>query len=153
MAVRPLPGETATCEVVVAGDLQAGMRKYWRWSAATSAGASAAGGAAGVGLGASAVAGALLIVPAALGAAIIGGAFVGAWVLGTRYYRSAVEECSRRACNSSRQRFEPSLRVGARFYRSGFRGHRLTGARWIPIPNNRKWRAAAALLPWCRLSG
>ncbi len=94
VAVRPLPGETATCEVVVAGDLQPGMRKYWRWSAATSVGATAAGGAAGVGFAASAtaVAGALLIVPAVLGAAVISGASVGAWVLGYRYYRAAVEE-------------------------------------------------------------
>jgi hypothetical protein len=93
VAVRPLAGESATCEVVVAGDLQPGMRKYWRWSAATSVGATAAGGAAGVGFAAaSAVAGALLIVPAVLGAAVLSGASVGAWILGYRSYRSAVEE-------------------------------------------------------------
>lgn len=91
VAVRPLPGETASCEVVVAGDLQPGMRKYWRWSAATSVGATAAGGVAGVGLAASVVAGALLIVPAVLGAAVASGASVGAWVLGYRAYRRAVE--------------------------------------------------------------
>lgn len=92
VAVRPLPGDAATCEVVVAGDLHPGMRTRWRWSAATSVGATAAGGAAGVGLAASAIAGALLIVPAVLGAAVISGASVGAWALGYRYYRGAVEE-------------------------------------------------------------
>ena len=112
VAVRPLPGETATCEVIVAGDLQPGMRKYWRWSAATSIGATAAGGAAGVGMAASTVAGALLILPAVLGAAVVSGAAVGTWVLSYRYYRGAVEEAIRdslrllpaavRAINSSR---------------------------------------------------
>jgi hypothetical protein len=92
VAVRPLQGETATCEVVVAGDLQPGMRKYWRWSAVTSVGATAAGGVAGLGFAATAVAGAILIVPAVLGAAVFSGASVGAWVLGYRYYRGAVEE-------------------------------------------------------------
>jgi eukaryotic-like serine/threonine-protein kinase len=93
VAVRPLPGEAASCEVVVAGNLQPGMRKYWRWSAAMSVGATAAGGAAGVGFAAaSAVAGALLIGPAVLGAAALSGASVGAWVWGYRSYRSAVEE-------------------------------------------------------------
>lgn len=92
VAVRPLLlGDEPTCEVVVAGDLHPGMRTRWRWSAATSVGATAAGGAAGVGLAASAIAGALLIVPAVLGAAVISGASVGAWALGYRYYRGAVE--------------------------------------------------------------
>lgn len=40
---------------------------------------------------ASAIAGALLILPAVVGAAVIGGASVGAWALGYRYYRDAVE--------------------------------------------------------------
>jgi hypothetical protein len=92
VAVRPLPGDTATCEVVAAADLQPGMRKYWRWSAATSAGATVAGGAAGLGFAATAVAGALLIAPAALGAAVLSGASVGVWVWSYRYYRGAVEE-------------------------------------------------------------
>jgi hypothetical protein len=92
VAVRPLPGETETCEVVVAGDLQPGMRKYWRWSAATSAGATIAGGAAGLGFAATAVAGTILIVPAVLGAVVASGASVGAWAWGYRYYRGAVEE-------------------------------------------------------------
>jgi hypothetical protein len=96
VAVRPLGGETACCEVVVAGDLQPGLRKYWRWSAATSVGATAAGGAAGVGFAAaSAVAGAFLIVPGVLGAAVLSGASVGAWVLGYRSYRGAVEQSLR----------------------------------------------------------
>lgn len=92
VAVRPLPGESPTCEVVVAGDLHSGMRTRWKWSAATSVGATAAGGAVGVGVAASAIAGALLIVPAVVGAAVISSASVGAWVLGYRYYRRAVEE-------------------------------------------------------------
>ncbi len=92
VAVRPHPGDEPTCEVVVAGDLHPGMRSRWRWSAATSVGATAAGGAAGVGLAASAIAGALLIVPAVLGAAVISGASVGAWALTYRYYRGAVED-------------------------------------------------------------
>ena len=96
VAVRPLAGEPASCEVVVAGDLQPGLRKYWRWSAATSVGATAAGGAAGVGIAAaSAVAGALLIVPGVLGAAVLSGASVGAWALGYRSYRGAVEQSLR----------------------------------------------------------
>jgi hypothetical protein len=92
VAVRPLPVEPPACEVVVAGDLHPGMRSRWRWSAATSVGAGAAGGAAGAGLAASAIAGALLIVPALVGAAAISGAAVGAWALSYRYYRSQVEE-------------------------------------------------------------
>jgi hypothetical protein len=93
VAVRPLPGEPATCEVLVAGDLHPGMRRYCRWSAATSVGATAAGGAAGVGLAAaSAVAGALLIVPAVMGAAVLSGASLGGWVWSYRHYRGAVEE-------------------------------------------------------------
>src|ERR687895_532790 len=52
VAVRPLPAEPPACEVVVAGDLHPGMRSRWRWSAATTVGASAA---------------ALLILPALLG--------------------------------------------------------------------------------------
>jgi hypothetical protein len=83
VAVRPLPVESPACEVVVAGDLHPGMRSRWRWSAATSVGA---------GLGGSAIAGALLIVPALLGAAAISGAAVGAWALTYRYYRRKVEE-------------------------------------------------------------
>jgi hypothetical protein len=123
VAVRPLPGETATCEVIVAGDLQPGMRKYWRWSAATSVGGTAAGGAAGLGLAATAVTGALLIAPAVLGAAVISGASIGAWVLGYRYYRSAVEESLKdalrllpaavRAASSSRGWQEPPHVGGA----------------------------------------
>ena len=96
VAVSTLPAEPATCEVVIAGDLHPGMRKYWRWSAATSVGATAAGGAAGVGIAAaSAVAGALLIVPGVLGAAVLSGASVGAWALGYRSYRGAVEQSLR----------------------------------------------------------
>jgi hypothetical protein len=95
VAVRPVLGDEPTSEVVVAGDLHPGMRSRWRWSAATSVGATAAGGAAGVGLAASALAGALLIVPAILGAAVISGASVGAWALGYRYYRGAVEDSLR----------------------------------------------------------
>lgn len=91
-AVRPLPVEPTACEVVVAGDLHPGMRSRWRWSAATSVGAGAAGGAAGAGLAGSAIAGALLIIPALLGAVAISGAAVGAWALAYRYYRSQVEE-------------------------------------------------------------
>jgi len=91
VAVRPLPGDVPTCEVVVAGDLHPGMRKGWRWSAATSIGATAAGGAVGLGMAASAIAGALLVVPAVVGAVVMGGATVGAWALGYRYYLGAVE--------------------------------------------------------------
>lgn len=92
VAVRPLPVEPPVCEVVVAGDLHPGMRTRWKWSAATSVGATAAGGAAGVGVAASAITGALLVVPALVGAAVVSGTAVGAWVLGYRYYRGAVEQ-------------------------------------------------------------
>jgi hypothetical protein len=91
VAVRPLPVEPPACEVVVAGDLHAGMQSRWRWSAATSVGAGAAGSVAGAGIAATAIAGALLIVPAVVGAVAIGGATVGAWALTYRYYRSQVE--------------------------------------------------------------
>ncbi len=92
VAVRPLPGEVPNCEVVVAADLQPGMRKYWRWSAATSLGATAVGGAAGVGFGATMMAGAILIVPGLVGAAVLSGASIGGWVWGHRWYLKAVEE-------------------------------------------------------------
>ena len=92
VAVRPLPQDPPACEVVVAGDLHSGMRGAWRWGAATSVGASAAGGVAGASIAASAIAGALLILPILAGAAAVGGATVGAWALGYRYYRKQVEE-------------------------------------------------------------
>lgn len=92
VAVRPLPGEEATCEVVVAGDLHPGIRSRWRWSAGTSVGAGAGGAAAGVGLAASAIAGALLVVPAVVGAAALSGATVGAWALTYRHSLRAVED-------------------------------------------------------------
>ncbi len=120
VAVRPLPAIVATCEVVVAGDLHPGMRTGWRWSAATSVGATAVGGAAGVGMAASAIAGALLVVPAILGAAVLSGAAVGAWRLGYSYYRAAVEEALKeslgllpatvRAVSSTQGGREPPLR-------------------------------------------
>lgn len=92
IAIRPLPGDVPTCEVVVAGDLSAGVRSRWRWSAATAVGSGAAGGALGVGLAGSAVAGALLVVPALLGVAVVGTAAVGGWSLTYRYYRSQLEK-------------------------------------------------------------
>ena len=92
IAVRPVARETPTCEVVVAGDLHPGMRSRWKWSAASSLGATAAGGAAGVGAAASAISGAILIAPAVLGAAVASSAAVGAWMLTYRYYRGAVED-------------------------------------------------------------
>lgn len=92
VAVRPLPVEPPTCEVVVAGDLHPGLRTRWRWSAATSVGAGGAGGAAGIGIAGTAITGALLIVPAILGAGVISGAAVGVWAMGYHYYRSAVED-------------------------------------------------------------
>ena len=91
VAIRPLPEDPSGCEVVVAGDLRPGMRRRWRWSAATSVGASAAGGAWGVGLAGSVMAGALLALPALLGAAALSGAAVAAWAAAYRYYRSQVE--------------------------------------------------------------
>lgn len=91
VAIRPLPDERSGCEVVVAGDLRPGMRGRWRWSAAASVGAGAAGGAWGAGLAGSVVAGAILAVPALLGAAALGGAAVAAWATAYRYYRSQVE--------------------------------------------------------------
>lgn len=45
VAIQPLPGDPSRCEVVVAGDLRPGLRQRWRWSAATSVGASAAAAA------------------------------------------------------------------------------------------------------------
>jgi hypothetical protein len=95
VAMRPLSAEPPTCEVVVAGDLHAGMRTFWRWSAATSVGAGAAGGAAGVAIAGSAVAGALLIFPALLGAGVLGAGAVTASTLSYRYYRHLVEESLR----------------------------------------------------------
>ena len=92
VAIRPLPEDPSKCEVVVAGDLRPGMRRRWRWSAATSVGASAAGGVVGVGVGASAMAGALLALPALVGAAAVSGAAVAAWAAGYRWYRGAVED-------------------------------------------------------------
>ena len=94
VAIRPLPDDPSACEVVVAGDLRAGMRGRWRWGAATSVGASAAGGAAGVGVAGSlmAGAGALLALPALVGAAVGGAAAAAAWAAGYRYYRGQVAE-------------------------------------------------------------
>jgi eukaryotic-like serine/threonine-protein kinase len=92
VAIRTLPEDPSRCEVVVAGDLSPGMRTGWRWSAATSVGASAAGGTLGVGLASSAMAGALLALPALLGAAAVGGVTVAAWAGGYRFYRSQVED-------------------------------------------------------------
>ncbi|HEX8431383.1 MAG TPA: hypothetical protein VF625_08855 [Longimicrobium sp.] len=109
VAVRPLPGEPATCEVVVAGDLQPGMRKTWRWSAATSVGATAAGGAAGVGFAATMVTGAILIAPAVLGAVVFSGASVGLWALTYRYYRGAVEA----SLKESLRLLQTAVRAGA----------------------------------------
>jgi hypothetical protein len=92
VAIRPLPGDVPACEVVVAGDSSAGARSRWRWSAATSLGSGAAGGAIGISLAGSAIAGALLVVPALLGAAAGGTAAVGLWSLTYRYYRSQLEK-------------------------------------------------------------
>lgn len=95
VAIQPLPEDPSRCEVVVAGDLRAGMRSRWRWGAATSVSASAAGGAAGVGLAASAMAGAgagaLLALPAILGAVVVSGATVAMWAASYRYYTRQVE--------------------------------------------------------------
>jgi hypothetical protein len=91
VAIRPLAGHPSTCEVVVAGDLYPGMRTGWRWSAATSLGAGAVGGAVAVGVASSAVAGALLAVPALLGLGVIGGAGVAVWSATYRYYRGKIE--------------------------------------------------------------
>ncbi|MDF2775756.1 MAG: putative serine/threonine protein kinase [Geminicoccaceae bacterium] len=95
VAIRPLPEDPSACEVVVAGDLRPGMRRRWQWGAATSVGASAAGGAWGVGLAGSVMAGALLALPALVGAAVVSGATVAAWAAGYRYYRSRVEDALR----------------------------------------------------------
>ncbi len=92
VAIRPLPDDASRCEVVVAGDLRPRKRPRWRWSAATSVRASAAGGAFGVGVGSTMLAGALLALPALAGAAAISGAAVAVWAAGYRYYRGQVEE-------------------------------------------------------------
>jgi hypothetical protein len=92
VAMRPLPGEAPACEVVVAGDLHAGMRTRWRWSAATSVGAGAMGGAAAVGIAGAWVAGALLALPALAGAAALGGVAAAGWTVSYHYYRRQVEE-------------------------------------------------------------
>lgn len=91
VAVRPLQEDPGVCEVVVVGDLHDGMRSRWRLSAATSVGGSAAGAAWGLGLAGSALAGAVLVLPALAGAAVVSGAAVAAWVGGYRYYRRQVE--------------------------------------------------------------
>ena len=94
VAIQPLPEDPSRCEVVVAGDLRAGMRSRWRWGAATSVSASAAGGAAGVGIAAAAMAGAgaLLALPAIVGAVVVSGATVAAWAASYRYYARQVED-------------------------------------------------------------
>ena len=92
VAIRPLGGQPPSCEVVVAGDLHPGMRTLWRWSAATSLGAGAVGGAVGVGIVGSVVSGAILVLPALLGVAVLGGGGVAVWAAGYRYYRNQVEE-------------------------------------------------------------
>ena len=92
VAIKPLPEDPSRCEVVVAGDLRPGMRMRWRWSAATSVTASVAGGAAGAGLAGSLMGGAILALPALLGAAAVGGAAAAVWATAYRYYRSQVEE-------------------------------------------------------------
>jgi hypothetical protein len=91
VAMRPLAVDPPACEVVVAGDLHAGVRSRWRWSAATSVGAGAAGGALGVAIAGSAVAGALLALPALLGATLLGGTAVAASSLSFHYYRRQVD--------------------------------------------------------------
>ena len=95
VAIRPLPGDTPTCEVVVAGDLTVGARSRWRWSAASAVGSGAAGGALGVSLAGSAIAGALLVVPAIAGVAAGGAAAVGVWALTYRYYRGQLGKALR----------------------------------------------------------
>lgn len=97
VAIRPLPEDASRCEVVVAGDLRPGMRKRWRWSAASYAGAGVAGGAAGIGVAGSAVAGALLALPAVVGAAAFSGAAVAVWAASYRYYRGQVQEALRQS--------------------------------------------------------
>lgn len=98
VAIRPLPEDPSRCEVVVAGDLRPGLRSRWRWSAATSVGATAAGGALGVGIAAaSAMTGALLALPALVGAAAVSGVAVASWAGGYRYYRGQVEESLRQS--------------------------------------------------------
>ena len=109
VAVRPLQGEEASCEVVVAADLEPGLRKHWRWSAASSLGAAAAGGAAGVGLAATMVAGAILIVPGIVGGLLLSGASLGFWGVGHRLYRQAVEE----SLKESLQRLPAAIRADA----------------------------------------
>lgn len=97
VAIQPLPDDASRCEVVVAGDLRAGLRNRWRWSAATSAGAGAAGGAAGMGLASVVMAGALLALPALVGAAAVGGVAVAAWAASYRYYLRQVEDALQRS--------------------------------------------------------
>ena len=91
-AIRPLAGQTPTCEVVVVGDLHPGMRTRWRWSAATSGGGMAVGAAWGVGVAASALSGAALAV---LGAGVIGGVAIAAWAATYRYYERQVAQAIR----------------------------------------------------------
>lgn len=95
MARRDLLGAKIfleTCEVLVAGDLHAGMRTRWRWSAATAVGATTVGGALGIGMAGSALGGALLALPTVLGATAVSGIAVGVLALGYRYYRRALEK-------------------------------------------------------------
>jgi eukaryotic-like serine/threonine-protein kinase len=92
VAMRPLDVEPPACDVVVAGDLHAGLRSRWRWSAATSAGVGAAGGAAGMAVAGSVLAGAL---PALLAAALLGGAAIAGATMFYGYYRTQVEKALR----------------------------------------------------------
>jgi hypothetical protein len=91
-AIRPLASEPPTCEVVVAGDLHAGMRTRWRWSAASSVGGGAVGAAWGAGAAATVLPGALLAV---LGAGLVGGAAVAMWAATYRYYQGQVARALR----------------------------------------------------------
>lgn len=93
VAIRPRSDDPSTCEVVVAGNLDPGMRSRWRLSAVTSAAAGAGGGVLGGGIAASAgVGAALLALPALLGIGVAGGGAVGVWAWSFRYYRRRVIE-------------------------------------------------------------
>ena len=138
VAVRPLPEDPTSCEVVVAGDLHAGMRTRWRLSAATSVGATAAGAAAGVSMAASVLTGALLALPAVAGAAALSGATVAMWSLGYATTGSRWKNRSPTACACSRRPSGRSRRAAVRRSHAGFRAH-------LPIGLELRGRASGAV--------
>lgn len=110
LAVRSLPGARPSCEVVVSGDLEHGIRRSWRFGAGTSLAMGAAGAGAGSALaGSLALSGALLALPAVAGIALAAGLTAAVWGPTYRYYRRRVVE----ALEEGLRALEASARAGS----------------------------------------